>query len=330
MMSHDPWADLASPLTANTVSARRVDADIPWHFFWARDFSGKCMLILTHSTDATTPGRLPNLKGIQLERVPSECGSQQSLTFRLLDSTHREIFHRLCTDIVTVASIAPSELAAVIATIQRTWRWHHLLRGGSQQRLSEEEQKGLIGELLTIEKYLLPNYSAMVAISAWSGPYGAPKDFQIGLCCIETKAHGSSAKPTVEITSEHQLDGNGLDRLFLLIAALDPAAPGSPGQFTLTELVARLRDQIMQADPAALNLYEAGLAAVGFRGEDDYSEYAWIAGSTRLYSVGEHFPRLVASGMMNGVHHVRYSLSLATCDTFRIADDEFVAALKGA
>src|SRR5208282_1322057 len=97
-MSHDPWTDLALPPTAATVSGRRVNAEIPWDFFWARDTAGKCLLILKHSAAATPEGRLPKLKGIDIDLLSYEGGDERTLTFRLLDSSHRDIFHRLCGD----------------------------------------------------------------------------------------------------------------------------------------------------------------------------------------------------------------------------------------
>ena len=33
MMADDPWAEIAPPGIADSVAARRVDANLPWNFF---------------------------------------------------------------------------------------------------------------------------------------------------------------------------------------------------------------------------------------------------------------------------------------------------------
>jgi hypothetical protein len=135
----------------------------------------------------------------------------------------RDIFFQLCIDIMGSAARAESEAEALSTTVARTWRWHHLLRGGSSGLLSPEQQKGLIGELLVLEKDLLPVLSPAEAIAGWRGPLGAAKDFLIGKVAIESKALGRSTSPAVLVNSEFQLDETVVKRLFLHISVLDPA-----------------------------------------------------------------------------------------------------------
>jgi hypothetical protein len=59
MMNPDPWIKLDLPQSKGTVTARRVDSNIVWNFFWARDTAGKCLLILRHSSAAAPDARLP-------------------------------------------------------------------------------------------------------------------------------------------------------------------------------------------------------------------------------------------------------------------------------
>ena len=101
---------------------------------------------------------------------------RNSSSSSLLDSTQRDIFQTLCEDIISAAARRPkSEAGAVSAALSRTWRWHHLLRGGRGTLLSPEEQKGLLGELFVLERLLLPRMDASSAVTAWRGPLAAPK-----------------------------------------------------------------------------------------------------------------------------------------------------------
>ena len=33
----DPWDEIEPPSIADSVAARRVDANLPWNFYWARE-----------------------------------------------------------------------------------------------------------------------------------------------------------------------------------------------------------------------------------------------------------------------------------------------------
>ena len=328
-MINDPWKDLIPPKAIDAINARRVDADIPWGFFWARGVDRKCLLVLQHATDSTPHGRLPKLKGIEVTISEGNREGDRMLVLKLLDSTHRDIFYRLCNDIVTSASGAASEREAVEVSLARTWRWHHLLRGGSDGRLSPEEQKGLIGELLVMEHYLLSRISTLDVVSAWHGPLGAPKDFEIGRVCIEAKARRGAATPYIIINSEHQLDDSGTDAVFLYVVELDKAPSNKTEGFTLSEVATRVRSLIETADNAAINIFEELLSATGFRWEDDYSDFRWIEGSSCLYHVSAGFPRITAQMVMSGVTDVKYSISIVECKPYLAEDGALEAALGG-
>jgi hypothetical protein len=325
-MGPDPWSKLDPARSKGTVTARRVDSSLAWNFFWARDTDARCLLLLRHDSTAAPTASLPRLRGIEVDLI-HEPNGECILTFRLLDLAHRDIFFRLCQDIVASASAAKREKEAVDTTLQRTWRWHHLLRGGADQRLSEEEQKGLIGELVVLERYLLPVLAARDAVTAWQGPMQAPKDFEIGGVCIEVKSHRPGASPSVVISSEHQLDDTDLKGLVLVVLALDRAAVGSIDQFTLTDVATRVRDRIEECDPSAVADFELRLSAAGFRWADDYSDTPWIEGSITLYRVTGQFPRIVALGLTPGVQQVTYSISLVDCQQYRIPESKLVELL---
>lgn len=324
---NDPWKDLTPPSAAAAINARRVDEKSPWHFFWAREADGKCLLVLQHADASRLKGRLPKPKGLEVAENDLG-GGNHFLVFRLLDSKQRDIFHQLCMDIVAAGADARSEQEAVELAVARTWRWHHLLRGGTGGRLSEDEQKGLIGELLVLEQHLLSHLSPADSIAAWRGPLGAPKDFEIGRIGIEAKARRGAATPHVIITSEYQLDGEGCDLLFLHVVDLSHAPEDAAQAFTVSDAARRVRDK-MTLDSTAMDRYESLLMAAGFLWEDDYSDFRWIEGPSRIYGVTDGFPRVTASEVTTGVSNVRYSISLVECEQFVVEAKALDAAIAG-
>jgi hypothetical protein len=321
-MTDDPWKTLPPSPSSDLLSARRVDPQVPFSFFWARGADRKCLLLLRHKAQSKPNVRLPRLKGIDIAVTNGETKDTAILALRLQDSSQRDLFYRLCIDIVASASSAVSEGEAVAATLARTWRWHHLLRGGSDQRLSEEEQKGLIGEL-TVLRRLLQRLSACDAVQSWRGPLGAPKDFEIGRVAVESKARRGAAVPYVAISSEHQLDTTGVDRLLLVVHEVDQVPADSPEGYTVTEVARSLSQVLVDADPASGASFESLLMSAGFRWEDDYSDAKWLVGRELFYRVASGFPSITPACFAAGVLNVRYSVALHECEPFLIDAHEF-------
>ena len=101
-MSEDPWKELAIPDPSFEYESRRVDATLHWNFFWAKNAESKCALILSHDKSSSVGINPPRLKGIEVSIIadPQSDDSSSLLLFMLHESEHRDIFHRLCTDIV--------------------------------------------------------------------------------------------------------------------------------------------------------------------------------------------------------------------------------------
>lgn len=324
----DPWKTIELPKSTAAIQAHRVDADAPWGFFWARDLDGRCLLVLTHGKESTPTGRLPVLQGIQVTTLEGDTSENSILSLKLLSSEQRDIFHRLCLDIIHGAAQARSEENAVRIAVARMWRWHHLLRGGGIDRLSLQEQKGLIGELLLLKTLLFNTVGYTDAIASWLGPIGAPKDFEIDGVCIESKARRGGAVPHVAISSEHQLDHSGCGELFLHVVNIDRASEEQPAAESLTDVARDVRQVLESESPDAIESYESMLSAAGFRWEDDYSGERWLVGSRNFYRVTGAFPRLTASEVPEGLTRLRYAIDLSRCDPFRVDEARLVAALS--
>ena len=324
----DPWMPIKRPDKMSTVTARRVDSSSPWGVFWAVDVDGNCLLMLQHRRETMVPRRIPKLRGLQVETRSPEVGPHGLLVIRLLEREQREIFHRLCLDIVAATVAAKSEKEAIERFLGRTWRWHRLLRSGRDGRLSEEEQKGLAGELSFLGTHLFPTVGISRAVRCWTGPLDSPKDFEIGGTCVEVKARRGAATPHVAIASEHQLDSNGVEALFLYVAAVTVATEDNAA-LTITEMAEEIRSVIAAQEPAAIDLFEERLLSIGFDWEDDYSDNRWLKGREHVFEVREGFPRITASMVPGGVHNLRYSISLPECESFRVDISDLTNLLSG-
>lgn len=325
----NPWRDLTIPDAAAGFSARRIAdvGDTRWGLYWAVDWRRQCLLVLIHSEGLTSQHRWPRLRGLRIERQTASRG-QEFLVFRLTDAEHRDIFYRLCTDLVGAVGAARSEQEAVDVCIMRTWRWHRLLKRGRDGRLTAEEQKGVIGELAVLLDVVMPATGTTQGVAAWMGPLGASRDFETGAVAIESKACAPLA-PRVWIASADQLESDDAHALFLHVTEVAAAVDGSSKALTLTQVVERAREFIESEDTSALGEFEERLAATGYDDADEYTDQLWLIGDAAIFAVLEGFPRIIPPMVPSGVSDLRYQINLVECEPFRIEVADLSSAISG-
>ena len=330
MTNDDPWSGIDSPpVRTARINARRVAPETPWNLYWAVDSGHNVLLILQHAGGIRRSRRLPRFRGLRVEAQPADGGTDERIVIRLTDREQRDIFLRFCRDIVEATALAKTEEQAVERFLARTWRWHRLLQGSRDGRLGDEEQKGLIGEFVVLERHLLPVLGTLDAVRCWTGPTGTPQDFEISRVHVEAKARGASA-PRVTISSEHQLESASADTLYLHVTEVTIAAEDAAGAVTVTGMASRIRALMVGQDMAAVELFEARLEAAGFDWTDDYSDKLWLVGGEFLYEVREGFPRITSATVPRGTGDVRYTISLPDCEAFRVVPAALVTAVSGA
>lgn len=310
-MKPDPWEEIGK--TDEGLNIRRVDALHPANFFWGRDTDGRCALVLVIGPGVSVDDPRPVLNGIEIIEAPDQDG-KNAFVLVLRREEDRELFRHLCDDIVDACRNRVGDEAFLASTIQRAWKWHSLLRGGINRRLGPEEQLGLVGELLFLER-LTQRLSPKGALEAWRGPLDEPKDFVFEDRAVEVKAR-HVGKDAVKISSEHQLQVLEGQSLALAVFTLTPSAADSSESFTLDSLVARVRNGLKTLDPSSDEGFDARLLSAGYGPDQDYSDTWWLQVSEAAYSVVDGFPRVQAADLPSGVTNVTYWLQLDLCATF--------------
>jgi hypothetical protein len=325
---NDPWQTINKP-SGVIVNAKRANENHPFDFFWAMDLDGHCLFIYEHDKSLKLSEKKPRLEGISIIDFLPDRGDKKRLILSLRQAEHREIFYRLCTDVLEATEQCKDPASALHVMIRRTWRWHQLLRGERDGRLSPEAQKGLIGELECLTKIVLPNYTPAEAMTFWEGPAGLPKDFVIGESCIEVKARRGAARPFVSISSEHQLDQAGFQNLYLYVVDLSPTAVTDDGSFNLNDYVDQAYQQIYSIDPGAVEIFETKLLEIGYQKEDDYTDRYWLLLGAQAYQVEESFPRIVDSSLPIGVSDVVYKIDLGELNNYSLDILQMISKVTG-
>lgn len=305
--SEKPW----SGLEVGKVDTRRVSASARWNWFWAVMPRTDVALVLQLTDLSKQLPDLPKLRNLEIRFQTLPGGP--ILYIRLKDHAQIELFETLCRDVMGAGELAETEAEALERAVRRTFRWHYLLRVGKLEALSEEAQKGLIGEIEVL-KLLIATIGANPGLNAWTGPSGAPKDFELKADCIEVKARRGASQPFVKISNEYQLADVSNRRLWLTVLAVDKVQP--PYGRTLTECVVEVTALLERTEPSAIMDWEMHLADAGFDILHDYSAWRWIVSPPDFHAVLEGFPRIAAPVPL-GVSSVTYGLALSACAPFR-------------
>ncbi len=332
-MTDNPWTPIARPADPANYSVRRTDPSHPFEFFWGRDYLQRCLLIMQF--DQFSRDRrlsLPVVKGLELtEHLIPDTGRQQ-IVLALREQVNSDLFFRLCCDLLDATRHCPDESTALGTTINRLWRWQQLMKQGRTDKLTEEEQKGLIGELVFLRDILLPRFEPMEAISFWQGPIGGEgeKDFSVSNTAVEIKTRAGTSPARVRISSEGQLDTGNYARLFLVVHELSRSSGGQPDSFSLDDLVKQMRDTLMGRQPESLDLFEGRLTSWGYSDLHDYEKDLFLLLGQSTFAVEDSFPRLVPGSLPAGVRELNYTLDLSACRDFEIEATSLVTILEGA
>lgn len=319
MQNESPW----SGLQPAGVDTRRVSAAARWNWFWAVLPGPDPALVLRIADAPQNLSQFPPLRhlDVHVERMPDGA----FLCLRLRDRTQIGPFEALCRDVVAAGEMAATERAALETAVGRALRWHRLLQGGASGLLSEEEQRGLIGEI-EILKLLIGAIGAKAALEGWTGPSGAPKDFELDRGCIEVKARREAAQPFVSISNEFQLSDVPDRRLWLAVLAVDWTQ--APNGDTLASAVAAVTDLLDRIAPSLVSVWQVRVAEAGFDPHHDYAPWRWKASAPVFHAVEPGFPR-IPSPLPPGVWGVTHRLALSACEPFLVDWDAVQALLSG-
>jgi hypothetical protein len=296
--------ELWASLRREAVEAqRRVDATHPLDLYADFEPPDRPGLILI--TDER-PNDAPALQAIGIERRRRQDG-RWSMRIFLEEPRLLPVFAELCRDIVEFSRYNSQSGLPSGLVLSRIERWRSLMQA-EPVGLSRSQIRGLIGELLVLEKELLPVLLPDEAVSAWTGPLGASQDFRLpDGRKLEVKALDRHAD-RVQINGLDQLD-SGVDPLQLVAVRLENTGINAEGAVTASRLIAQLRAQLNQA-PAALQTFEVLLRFAGWVDAADTDSVVVRLERIDRYNVDDSFPRLTVATVPAGITAATYELLL--------------------
>ena len=243
----------------------------------------------------------PSSKTVEISQSKRKDGNF-NLSLSLTSESETSVFVEMCRDLLTFAENAQNEAEALKKFWLRYNHWQNLFASVTRDLLSEEKQRGLIGELLFLREQILNNRPLKEAVAGWLGPLKEHQDFSYGEMWYEIKTVTEQAEK-VQISSIEQLSLETPGEL--VVYRLAKTSDG----FTLNSIVKDL-SEMLSKNPSATQKFEVLLFQTGYVEREEYSEHNYRLVANIKFSVDENFPRLTRNNLPTAVVDASYTLNL--------------------
>ena len=258
---------------------------------------------------------LTNTATMAVDLIQKE-DKQTILCFDLLDAEYKTIFTSFAENMISFVSRQVEENNPFEAIVLRYCQWQKLLKANRTGLLSVETIRGLIGELLFLKDYLIPEAGVKTALGYWKGPIGADQDFRTKNTWYEIKTI-PSGKDTVLISSIEQLDSDQFGTGEIVVFALDATVSADPGAITVKKLVDEIKKQLNRLEAYAFDNFLFSNLGYYNRPEYEAGNYIVRLSSTQWYVINAASPVMRRSTVPSAVVSLKYNLSLAGLEASR-------------
>ena len=256
------------------------------------------------------PVRISSSDVIAVEQYKD--GDFLTLRFSLENNELLEYFCTFCQDLLDSVKVTSDDETAYHTLRSRYYSWRQLFRPDNA-RLTEAESMGLIGELLFLKEYMIPERGIDVALDSWMGPEKTHKDFSDQQDWFEVKTI-NFGKESVRISSIEQLDSD-IDGT-LVIYELEKMSPSFEG-IRLNQLVNSIIALLVNTHQR--ETFMAKLQLFGFDFSNEYDNLVFALKNQYMYRVEkENFPRLHRDLLPDAITRAQYELLLTEIEPFKL------------
>ena len=263
------------------------------------DFRGKYKPIKISSSDV-----------IAVEQYAGE--DLLTLRFSLENNDLLEYFCTFCQDLFDSVKVITDDETAYHTLRSRYYSWRQLFRPDNA-RMAEAEIMGLIGELIFLKDYMIPERGIDTAIQSWMGPEKTHKDFSDQKDWFEIKTI-NFGKETVRISSIEQLDSD-IDG-YLVVYELEKMSPSFDG-IKINQLVNDIIALLTNTVQRETFMNKLQLYGFDFSNENDSNVY--VLRTKHTYKVdNKTFPRMQRDMLPKAITKVQYELLLSELERFKL------------
>jgi hypothetical protein len=193
-------------------------------------------------------------------------------------------------------------------------RWRSFFQRGGFQKLTDEQQRGLFGELWFINEWLNKFHGMPpLVIEQWEGPTKGRIDFKSSKSGLEIKTVSERLTKSIKISNEDQLKlTEAVATIYIYVCFLEKSKTHG---MSLQDLVVQVRKKIAERSERIALIYNDFLTDLGFR-EEEYADTLYFVEKVEVYEAAEAFPRLLKENLPKGISHVSYNIDLTHCTEF--------------
>ena len=257
-------------------------------------------------------------KGVRIFNIDK--GEKGELLIHLLDQELKDVFILFIQNIVNATAGLATEEDVIREIYSVIRRWKKLFEKFGHNLLSEEQEKGLIGELFFIYSALEKKIKERDIIESWDGPSLNDKDFLFRTGkAVEIKLT-EAKNPVLKITSERQLDSTNYQSLFIVLFAVEP---NNNGSLSLVKLINAIRNKL--ESPEIRSNFNEKLATIGYQDQDaeQYKLTYYIKNTFYFDATSDRFPKIVSNQLTAGIFNVSYSIDLVVLNNYMIQSEDF-------
>ena len=256
------------------------------------------------------PVRISSSDVIAVEQYKDE--DLFTLRFSLENNDLLEYFCTFCQDLLDSVMVTTEDETAYHTLRSRYYSWRQLFRPDNA-RMTESEVMGLIGELLFLKDYMIPERGIDVALESWMGPEKTHKDFSDQQDWFEVKTI-SFGKESVRVSSIEQLDSE-IDGC-LVVYELEKMSPSFDG-IRLNQLANSIIALLSNASQR--EIFMAKLQLFGFDFSNENDNFVFALRNEHRYRVDtETFPRIHRDILPDAITRVQYELLLTEIESFKL------------
>ena len=315
MMKSNPWNNIERSESNIRLNGILADKSHLLEFYWAKDSFGNLLFVLNAASEIIINSKIPQLNSIEISIGKNDRNNQ--LVFTLASKEDKDMFHTLCNDLIESTKDMKDEEYAIKTILKRLEKWQYFLK--SRRKIIDKRQlKGLIGELLFLEHYLLKNYDVEDALTFWRAPLQSVQDFEFSSFAVEVKTKSSVNSITISVYEQLFSE---LDHLLLYVATLNESTEKTPEAFNIYDLINEIQDDIKAKNSILEEKFNNLLMHYGFIELEEYREYYFLFITDEFYEVTEDFPKI--STLPDGVESLNYRINLDKCKAF-LADKKIL------
>ena len=289
---------------------QRIDDQHPLDFYLGVDAAGDWSLLLVSEEK---PASFRSVQAIQVTSGKRHDG-RWALNFRLTKPDLGRLFALLCEDLVESSRSIPEPSKPASHVLARFARWQRLLERGGSGLLDEAALRGLIGELLFLERLGERSSNFDAAVHCWQGPQGGIRDFVLSDCEFEVKTVRPGAR-YARISSAEQLDTSDRPVELVILELEGGGQSQASGSFTPVQLVERIRQRV-EGEWSVLSAFDAKLLDAGFVQCEEYNAFAFSLVSVRHFCVPNEFPSIRRSRLPAAIGDVTWDIDLTAISGF--------------